>query len=108
MMKAVISQTVDVGKLVSGHSLVPIMEPLDVASFVSKLKVCRAFETAVPVTYEVHPDLPATVMCDSEWLWQVVLSSHRMNCIDNIVYCCWSLKHINVEQRLQFAEFIMH
>ena len=71
MMKAVISQTVDVGKLVSGHRVFATMKPLHVADFVAKMKIiCRAFETAVPVTYHIDPNLPTEIMCDIEWLWQ--------------------------------------
>lgn len=75
LMKSVISQTVDVGRLVSGHELKPKMQCFTVDDLFTRLRVIsRAFETSVPILYSLDDDVPLEISTDPQWLWQISMN----------------------------------
>lgn len=76
VMKSVISQTVDVGRLVSGHILKPKLQDFNIDTLIKRLKlISKAFETDnVPISYNISPDFPKYIIIDQEWMWQICIN----------------------------------
>jgi hypothetical protein len=76
IMKSIISQTVDVGKLVHGKKLIPNYKWVHVDHFVKKVKIlCKGFENEhVPIRYEIDHNFPKYIFVDSDWLVQIAVN----------------------------------
>ncbi|KAG5182945.1 histidine kinase-like ATPase [Tribonema minus] len=105
VMKSVIAQTIDVGRLVCGHHVQPNVQPVNLTNLVRRLKiVCGVTDTSVPVTYVTDVE-DFIMLTDPEWLWQIcfnlLMNAKRFTLRGSIRFTmrATSTRHLVVEVR---------
>lgn len=75
LMKNVISQTLDVGRLVTNNKLKPKIVICNTKFLLKRLQIiCKVFETNIPIIYNIAEDFPKNILTDSKWLWEICIN----------------------------------
>jgi signal transduction histidine kinase len=75
LMQLVTSQTMDIGRVLSGIPPAPRRTVTQISEVIKRVDIIIAgYRKSVPITYEVSPTVIDTIITDEEWLWQMLLN----------------------------------